>query len=401
MPGVKQYVAYSCRGKMTAEGAALARERVEMRRWPISKVAKQLKVARSTLSLLKKRNWQLAPERTDKQRPPPVSREKKKEMARRRKIVKDVSSVWIHSVGVRGPRGGMPKMQWHVRKCTTRRHYSDVVYHAMKKHYDLRTIGRDLRFCRLFYRKRPRTPRLMTDAPEKRIAYAKRYMGKVDKKKLLFADETIAALTDEGPIGEFRGLPGEPNSKPSPRETPGRYPTKQMVWGIIGYDGRRKLVWHPPKSSVTGAIYAKKCLEPNKAWIKESFFIQDGASSHVEAEGGRWCVKHGLENFNTHPPHSPDLNGIENIWSIIRSRVARRHPLELPEMRRMWEEEFAALSLLEIHAVFDSFDHRLLAVIAADGAITNGPYRPKAERAACERKKSAARREALESGGRA
>lgn len=44
----------------------------------------------------------------------------------------------------------------------------------------------------------------------------------------------------------------------------------------------------------------------------------------------------------THPPSSPDLSPIENLWAIVRNSVARRFPqnteLLFKHVQQAWEE---------------------------------------------------------------
>ena len=40
------------------------------------------------------------------------------------------------------------------------------------------------------------------------------------------------------------------------------------------------------------------------------------------------------------PSNSPDLNPIENLWSIVKTNVERRRPTNLDELRRFMVEEW-------------------------------------------------------------
>jgi len=43
------------------------------------------------------------------------------------------------------------------------------------------------------------------------------------------------------------------------------------------------------------------------------------------------------------PSNSPDLNPIENLWSIVKTNVERRRPTNLDELRRHMVEEWDSI----------------------------------------------------------
>jgi hypothetical protein len=58
-------------------------------------------------------------------------------------------------------------------------------------------------------------------------------------------------------------------------------------------------------------------------WI-EPLLMQDGARCHwsrfTRAELERWQIE-----CTDHPPYSPDLNPIENVWNWIREYISQRY----------------------------------------------------------------------------
>ena len=56
-----------------------------------------------------------------------------------------------------------------------------------------------------------------------------------------------------------------------------------------------------------------------------------------------------LDYIDDHPPNSPDLNPIENVWRILKSRVKMHFPKTPAELRKAIEEEWKLISLEEIN----------------------------------------------------
>ena len=69
------------------------------------------------------------------------------------------------------------------------------------------------------------------------------------------------------------------------------------------------------RRQVTGGPMERKLFSSNKAMT----FAQDGAPAHTSKVAQTWCHKN-LPKFipkDVWPANSPDLNPVENIWSII------------------------------------------------------------------------------------
>jgi hypothetical protein len=67
------------------------------------------------------------------------------------------------------------------------------------------------------------------------------------------------------------------------------------------------------------------------------------------------------------PSNSPDLNPIENLWSIIKRRVEKRRPKNLKELDTFLHEEWHNIDMQIISNLVGSMKDRVIAVIEANG----------------------------------
>ena len=72
------------------------------------------------------------------------------------------------------------------------------------------------------------------------------------------------------------------------------------------------------------------------------------------------------------PAQSPDLNLIENLWLLIKYRIAQRPVARsVQQLEDQVQEEWAAIPLETIQMVIDTMPQRIAEVIAAKGGHTH------------------------------
>ncbi len=71
------------------------------------------------------------------------------------------------------------------------------------------------------------------------------------------------------------------------------------------------------------------------------------------------------------PSNSPDINPIENLWSIIKRRIEKRKPRNIKELETFIIEEWNKIDSQIIMNLVNSMDSRLKAVIEAKGERIN------------------------------
>jgi transposase len=209
-----------------------------------------------------------------------------------------------------------------------------------------------------------------------RLNWAKNYM-KTDMKCVLFTDESRATLN--GPDGWSKGwvLHGD--------QCPIRMRRQQggggvMIWaGIVG-DEILGPVRVPEGVKITSHTYCqflKRVLEP---WLEEIplsllrkiIYMHDNAPSHSAKATTEYLESLGFNNqrLMIWPPNSPDLNPIENLWSIMKRRVYADGK-QYTSKDALWKaikQAAASIPSSLIRKLTDSVNERLFDIIRLNGS---------------------------------
>lgn len=266
------------------------------------------------------------------------------------------------------------------------------------------TVRRDIAALGIKCFKRPKRPRQENDDRKRRVAFANRMLrlGKAKLERLHFTDEKWFDSDDHGNLFQYVEVDGAGNKKREvhPRCT-SQYPKKIHIWGCIGV-GMKRLVIHVAPNDEPGAkkfgpgrprkgevrpskeqrekakrclvsadVHIKKCLQPMfpKRVAKDSVLLmQDGASCHTAKVTRDWLKRRGVTLVEGWPARSPDLNPIENLWSLLSRRVSQRGPLSVEELKAFVQHEWDALTSEEVGRFVKSFRSRLLQVVKSKGA---------------------------------
>lgn len=355
---------------------------------PVSDVAKKLKWSRGAVYNAIRNN--IAPSSRAKKCAKKDTATTRKISQRRALVAKLISRRRVvrgsKLVFARGrPRAdGTPRASWTVTRAVQKLQFPSPsavareMSRAKKFHVSASTVKRDLRAIGLKAYARPRRPRLSAADKVQRLKFCKKMLRwpKRDLRLIIWTDEHWADSNDSGV--RFQYLSKEHKSTVLPRETE-QYPPKVLVWGAIGINFRHIVVVDLPENGerLTSDGLIQQCLASLKtklgpARVREARWLQqDGARIHW-TNAARDYVRNMMKMkiIEGWPAHSPDLNGIETIWSLLKKAVAERGPWGKEDIKRFVEEEFYKIPTAVINKICEGFAEKCAEVVRRNGAAT-------------------------------
>ena len=142
-----------------------------------------------------------------------------------------------------------------------------------------------------------------------------------------------------------------------------KFPVSCMVWGAIGRNFRSRLFFCD--NSVDSPEYvhilkASRLFDEADAAYGEGAYIfqQDGATPHTAKTTVRW-ITNRAHLLNHWPANSPDLNPIENVWSIMKQRLRTFAPTTEEEMKDCLQTTWNTIDQSVLDRLSTSLRYRL------------------------------------------
>jgi transposase len=221
--------------------------------------------------------------------------------------------------------------------------------------------------------KKQRSSRL-TDAHKRaRLAFAKTYKDK---------DWSNVVFTDEHAFKQFRSGNSQHNfawrhsREQVPTREVERWPITLNVWAGITLKGKTDLVFY--QGGLKAPEYQRILEESLLPFASDVFedeeiewqLQQDKATSHTAATTMEWLEDHNIDTIEDWPTKGDDINPIENLWSIMDERLAKRKFKTEKGMKKAVIEEWKNLDEQVVHNLIDSVPNRICKVIKAKGGHT-------------------------------
>ena len=222
-------------------------------------------------------------------------------------------------------------------------------------------------------RKPARKPMLTKVMRKKRLAFAKRHQHwtREDWRKVLFSDEsTLQQFTVRK--RNIRRPPGKRYDEKYTMATM-KHPPSQMVWGAMSCNGTAGHYFLTPGTTMNGQKYVellKDKLEMHMEIHNCTTFMHDGAPCHRSKIVTEFLRKQKIKTLDW-PGNSPDMNPIENLWHLMKDKVAEKQPTSakglVEAIKRVWVSE---ITVEYCQNPIDSMPRRLAAVIKSSGGHT-------------------------------
>ena len=289
-------------------------------------------------------------------------------------------SRWQEGKGVEdAPRAGRPgKMDIHrdsvialLQKGKKGTRTTALALNHQGKKISRRTVQRLAHSSDLVARRRSKKPLLTPVHKGKRLDFAVRHNDTRFWKNVVYTDESYFRC---GTKNTWVWVPK--GTIPPPNLTQ-KFAPSVMVWGGICARGKTTLHVFETGTRVNSILY-QQCLRGNLIAAANHLYhdraawklMQDGATVHTSRSTRNWLKRQRIRVVEGWPPQSPDLNPIENLWSIIGHKVGLREPRTRMELHQYVLEEWDNIDLSLLERLTESMPRRIKAVVDAEGGHT-------------------------------
>ena len=195
-------------------------------------------------------------------------------------------------------------------------------------------------------------------------------------KRMLWSDEFTVTVTSNR-TGKIRRRPGSDPLDPKYLAGTTKFPDKIMIWSCFSYHGVGKLIVLPINETVNKESYLEllndhlnDCFKMCRVPYSTGTFMQDGASCHTAKIIKEWFEFVSIDYIKDWPGNSPDLNPIENLWAIIKSKLKGRDTSSVPRLEAAVRDIWANLEKSTLENLALNVPDRFTQVVARKGRPT-------------------------------
>jgi transposase len=232
------------------------------------------------------------------------------------------------------------------------------------------TVARTAKLQGLHYRLRKKKPRLSEEDKKARLHFANQRRPRHFWERVMWSDEASFAL-----FSSTRWQWVVEGSEAAPRETV-KWPPRIRIWAAISAKGKTPLVRIP--KSMTAEDFETLLKEKLLPLMRDVYadepkgfvFMQDGDGTQTAKRVQKALADESIELLLPWPAHSPDLNPIENAWSMVERHSEIRKPTTEAGLWEAMNEGWENIDVGALTRLTMSPSKRLEAVKAALGGHT-------------------------------
>lgn len=242
----------------------------------------------------------------------------------------------------------------------------DVHNRLKRAHIEVsqRTVRRRLGEEGYHYGTTTSKPYLKTVHIERRLEWAESNLDR-DWSRVVFTDETtIQLFQNPSMVWKKRGERFVVRTV--------KHPPKVHVWGCFSSKGFGRIVIFTGilDSYKMCKIYEKGLLPSVQEWFDDDWTLcEDNDPKHTSKYSKQWKMEHFVDRMDW-PAQSPDQNPIENVWHLLKSRVSKRQPKTVKQLKRVIRSEWKNFDQNLAQKFSNSMSQRIEALIEAKGDVT-------------------------------
>ena len=195
----------------------------------------------------------------------------------------------------------------------------------------------------------------------RRLEFAIKYRN-FDWTKVLFHDETSYWMNNDQVKRWYN------NENIYDKDIVYKHPAKINIWGAITY--KNKIIDTFTENMDTTKYLDLLETKMIKIYEKDYYILGDNDPKHNSIKSKKYLKDKAIKCVDF-PPHSPDLNPIENMWAILKMNMRKDSIKNINDLRETALFTGDKISMDHIRNTIDSMKSRLQKVIDAKGSYIN------------------------------